>query len=325
MKKFILHTVLFLLPILAVVVACEVLVRQIPNDYSYKYDWLEKNAHRVQVLTLGTSHALNGINPSLFSLKTFNTAYHSQDIERDHYLFMKNIDKMDSLRYLILPMSLFTLNNNNEDNQRSWHYLHNYILYYHQPKTSLRIEYYLEVYQGIPFVRLYNWFCLHKDEITCDSLGFSIDRRAKERPKDIKWDDVGKEKAEEHTGRPLNTTRIAKNKTLIEEMVETCRAKGVTVILLTTPTHEAYRRHVAPEYEPLKNAYCEELVRRYNNVRYIDLLASTEYTEEDFWDVDHLNVDIGATKLSKMLDAYIVADMEKQKRQAKESGTMDAQ
>lgn len=89
MRGFLLKLILFILPVIIFCVFAEVKLRSIDNDYKYKNEWLGKNASKVKLLTLGSSHTYFGINPEEFSVPAFNLAHVSQDLTFDYFLFEK--------------------------------------------------------------------------------------------------------------------------------------------------------------------------------------------------------------------------------------------
>ncbi|MBR0360960.1 MAG: hypothetical protein IIX35_01090, partial [Paraprevotella sp.] len=50
---------------------------------------------------------------------------------------------------------------------------------------------------------------------------------------------------------------------------------------------------------------CHNLTQKYDHIRYLNWLQHDSFTEDDFFDADHLN-EYGAEKLNKMLDEYII-------------------
>ena len=50
--------------------------------------------------------------------------------------------------------------------------------------------------------------------------------------------------------------------------------------------------------------YCDSLVSINENLIYFDMLEDKRFSEDDFYDADHLN-ECGAAKLTKILDEYI--------------------
>ena len=89
MKRFIIKSLLLLLPLAVVLVGVEYFLRLIPNDYSYKSQWLDSNSNKVKIWCLGSSHVYFGINPNYFSKESFNSGHVSQGIKFDHYILKK--------------------------------------------------------------------------------------------------------------------------------------------------------------------------------------------------------------------------------------------
>ena len=54
MKKFLKNGLIFVFPLLLVLVPLEILLREVPNPYKYKYEWMQKNAPEVETLVLGS-------------------------------------------------------------------------------------------------------------------------------------------------------------------------------------------------------------------------------------------------------------------------------
>ena len=61
MRRFYIAVILFMFPIFVFVGGAEYAVRQIPNEYKYKNDWMDQHADEVESLILDSSHSLNGI------------------------------------------------------------------------------------------------------------------------------------------------------------------------------------------------------------------------------------------------------------------------
>ena len=98
MRRLYLKIALFLLPLLLVWLALEVFYRQVPNNYSYKDQQLQKVAPDVQTLIMGDSHAFYGINPAYFKDPTFNLSNISQSLLTDELLLEKHISNLPALK-----------------------------------------------------------------------------------------------------------------------------------------------------------------------------------------------------------------------------------
>ena len=89
MNKFITKLIIFCLPILLGTLVLEVLLRNIPNDYSQKKEYLDENSSEIETLILGSSHSFYGLNPKYFSSKTFNASHISQSLNYDYKIINK--------------------------------------------------------------------------------------------------------------------------------------------------------------------------------------------------------------------------------------------
>ena len=65
-------------------ISIECLLRSIPNDYSYKRNYLDLNSDKIEVLFLGNSHASYDINPAYIRFKSFNNSFGCQTIDYDY-------------------------------------------------------------------------------------------------------------------------------------------------------------------------------------------------------------------------------------------------
>ena len=109
MKKFLIKVCLFTVPFILFLLITEYLLRNIPNDYSYKNQYLEKNAKNIETLFLGSSHAYYGINPEYYSGNSFNASHISQTIDLDYKLIKKYAQDFNKLQYIVLSTTFHYL------------------------------------------------------------------------------------------------------------------------------------------------------------------------------------------------------------------------
>ena len=102
MKKFLVRTAAFILPVLLILVLAECYVRSIPCSYQYKDLWLEAHGEKVSTLILGNSHAFFDLRPSAFADSTFNLSNVSQRLEHDAFLLKHYAKCCPNLRQVIL-------------------------------------------------------------------------------------------------------------------------------------------------------------------------------------------------------------------------------
>ena len=306
MKRFIKTILFFFLPIFAGLIVLECAMRRVPNDYTYKNSWLTENINRVHIWTFGSSHGLYGISPRYFSKPAFNSAHVSQLLKYDAFIFDKFIDRADSLEWVVLPVSYFTLTSKMEEGEEWWR-IKNYCIYYDCPYHRWEPKYNLEVvgnplplYEQIK--RVGRYWIKGVDDNTCDSLGFSFSHAKAYRAED--WVNSGEVAAKRHTSKIKNDTYVTENKNYLEDIIHKCQNKKIKTILLTTPTYISYRKHLDPAQLNSMRRYCDSLVSINENLIYFDMLEDKRFSEDDFYDADHLN-ECGAAKLTKILDEYI--------------------
>ena len=56
----------------------ELITAQIPNSYSYKYNYIKTNGNKIQALAIGHSQLYDGFKPESFYLPSFNLCNSSQ-------------------------------------------------------------------------------------------------------------------------------------------------------------------------------------------------------------------------------------------------------
>jgi len=303
MKAFIKKTIIVTFPALFFIAFCEIAHRIPENDYKYKYNWMRANASTVQVLIVGSSHTYDGIDPALFTISAFNASHLSQDIRYGRFIFNKFISQMDSLEYLIIPVSYFTPFYQMEKSVTS-HRVKGYHIYYHCLYHPFNPKYHLEIYNGIDLESMTKMLMGIKKRQQCTERGFRILSGLKENKLDIMLN--GYSEARKHIGFS-NWSSFPKNKKWMVDIIKQCRQKGVQVILLSTPTHETYRNHLDSLQLQKTIQFCDDLQNNFQNVTYLNYFEDPRFLEQDYYNSDHLNR-LGAVKLSTILNEYLLKD-----------------
>lgn len=309
MKNFIKTIIVFFIPLVCFFLGLEYGMRIIPNTYSYKNSWLENNIDKVHIWIFGSSHSFDGINPNLFSKYSFNSAHSSQTILFDKFIFDKFIDRADSLEWIILPVSYFTLTEIMEDNGEWWR-IKNYCLYYNCPYYDGDLIYHSEIL-GNPLpiykqvARVGKYLICGENDVLCDSLGWKSEHSDDRDPKN--WIEDGKYRAKLHTKNiSKNQQIIQQNRNDIEYMIEKCAQKNVSVLLITTPVYHTYYECIDSTQYTITTQACENWVQKYNHVYYLNCFKDSRFVEEDFHNVDHLDKQ-GALKLTKIINNFLIS------------------
>ncbi len=279
------------------------MIRNIPNDYGTKRKYLERNAADIRVLCLGSSHAYYDINPAFFSETCYNAAYVSQTIEYDYKIYQKYNEQLVSLKWIILPISYFTLFSEMENSPESWR-IKDYSIYSDLNGPASRFFHYemLSYSLSINLKRITDYY-FHKsnNNITCSDLGFGIDH-ALEKTRNL--DSTGYASALRHT-KNMNEGYLALNEeTVRESYLKLARKNGVRIVIYTPPAWHSYTDKIDKRLFKITMDSVDNLCRKYSNVSYQNYLTDNSFQKDDFLDADHLNV-VGAKKLSIRIDSII--------------------
>lgn len=298
MKKFLFHLLKIILPILFFFLVLEIAIRKIPNDYQLKKAYLDQNAAQINTLVLGSSHTFYGINPEYFSNKTFNAAYVSQSLDLDYEILKKYDSKLKNLKTVIIPISYFSLFETLETDVEKWR-IKNYVMYYDLENNYQFTDNFESLNNHITqnIKKVIKHYAFHKSFLTSSHLGWGTNFNSKNK-KALNGAFTGKK----HTAK--NFDLFDKNVKSLQKIIALCRENKVKIIFITTPTHSSYYENLkATQLEKTTNTI-SELVKNNSNCMYLNYLKSDKFTNEDFYDADHLN-EIGAKKLSIVLNRKI--------------------
>ncbi len=303
MKKFIKFLLLFLIPILIGMISFELLLRDIPNDYSFKKKYLNTNSNNIEVLFLGSSHIYFGINPEYISRKSFNGAHISQSLNFDLAILEKYKDRLKKLRYIIVPIDYFSMYSTLEGGVENWR-VKNYNIYYDISKYG---NYWsgFEIFNGkLPsnISRAKSYLFNGKSDITCNKFGFGTTYNSKD-SKDLI--ETGKTASKRHTKElENNQTTFSKNIKTINSIIEFANSRNIKIIFITCPAYSSYRENLNPIQLDNSVNIIKRLSAKNTNTDYYNFLTDKTFIADDYYDADHLN-EIGAKKLTLKIDSII--------------------
>ena len=94
--------------------------------YKEKAEGLKKDAHEIEILILGNSHATYGVNPDYFTDYAFNIANVGQSIFFDKALTLQNIGVLEELKYVLISLDYHSLYFSSQRGERNiWSYYGN--------------------------------------------------------------------------------------------------------------------------------------------------------------------------------------------------------
>lgn len=302
MKKLILYTLLFITPFIVAIVTIEYFLRRIPNSHMVKADEFETKVKQTQILILGNSHAANAINPEFLSKKAYNLAQGAQTLDVDYALLYKYQDQLDSLEYIIIPISYHSLWLKLSDLEYfKWMAKYNNIYFdidiEHNPLKKLL---FLDepIKKDLEYLKLYYW---DKRPITFNYInGFMPAPPSSDLDKTKKH---GKSVAEGFTIQSL-AFRYKENLKNLENIISIANKKNCKVIFITIPCYPTYLDNLNKKQLELMYQSMDS-IKDNKNIFYYDFLEDARnYTLQDFSNGDHLSY-IGAQKVTYKVDSII--------------------
>ena len=299
MKSFISKILLFSSFVIAFISIGELLVRRVPNPYSYKHQWMLNNAKDVETLVLGSSHTYFGINPEKFTAETFNLAFTSQNFEYDYFLLNQYVERCTSLKNLILPISYFSMFSNRFEDKDSWWYAINYKIYMNCDIHSDFSKYNFEFFHPSVYKGKLLSILKPSENLQCTELGMGTAYDIKNKTNN--WNDA-EAAIERHTVKDYS--KLEDNRGFLNKIIALCKDKDINVILITTPTWHTYYNGLNKVQLAKMHEVIDKLLRNNEHVKYYDFLTDDRFVEDDFYDCDHLS-NIGANKFSEILNSLI--------------------
>ena len=301
MSKFIKKVLIFSTPIIIFIILMEVLLREIPNDYSYKKNYLDTHSSEIETLFLGSSHTYYGVNPEFIKSNSFNSAHVSQSLDYDIQILRKYEKRTDKLKYVFVPIDYFSLYNRLESGGESWR-IKNYIIYYNFNK-SFKFKNDFELLNGKlieNIQKIVKFYGYHKSEIICNKLGWGTRYNSK---KNMDLFATGKAAAKRHAKKKKSF--FNENVALLNEIISIAQSKRVKVIFYTSPAYKTYVSKLNKQQLQRTVTTITNIASSNTNVKYFNFLSDKSFDAKDFFDADHLN-EIGAEKFSKKMDSIII-------------------
>lgn len=301
MKSTIFKILLFFLPIVLIAISLEILLRNIPNDYSFKSDYLDKKANKVEVLILGGSHAFYGLNPRYISRNCFNASYVSQSLNYDLEILKKYDGNWNKLSYVLIPISYTTLFSRLELGDEAWR-SKNYAIYYGININNKLINYseVLSISLPINITRLIKHYIQGEKNLFSSTLGWGLDYSSQIHNN---LEESGRIAAIRHS----NSKNVYFNDNLVflQNLIDFTLKRDVKLIFFTPPSYISYKENLNKDRLKLIVSTMDHFQNENKNVLYVNLIDDNSFKAQDYFDADHLN-EIGAMKLSGELDSLIV-------------------
>ena len=302
MKKLYFKIVTFLLPVILVWGGLEYFYKTTETNYTFKHKKIIESYNHLEVLVLGNSHALFGINPTYFEKNTFNAANISQSLYFDELILEKHINSLPKLKVIILTISYFSLSQQDNSTEDLWR------KYFYKQQMNLTVpivsNYNIKNYSLALSRRFNKSLELIKEYIkkgtvlSCDEKGYGL-QDATNIVKDK--ESISHIIANKHENHSLD---FSANKKRLQRIITVCKQRGIDVFLVEMPVYKTYYELLDFQKKQKIISVCNELSQKNKNVSYIKLSQHPLFQDSDLRDADHLT-NKGAEKCSKLIDSII--------------------
>lgn len=297
------YRLLLFLPLVVLLVIGEVIVRGVPNSYTFKDNWINQNGDRVKVLVMGPSFTYYGIHAESLSDSAFNLANNNEELHYSVFVLKKYLPKCKNLEKIIFPIGYTTFwRGELEDNKSEWYRCISYKLYMDCPYHSIFSKYSFEFSNPIVFKKkLLKWF--RGDESPgCDEYGWGDGMKEKGSGVKDSVEVVKKVIEQNQYYTDINRERI--NLSYLTEIINYCHDNGVELCFITTPVMKAYLNNLNKSQYNRMYSLIHDLCNKHN-IRFYDFFRDNNFENDDFYDALHLN-DMGARKFSLLLKQCVM-------------------
>jgi len=300
LRRFVVKLLCFAALQVAVLAAVDFRLARLPNSYSIKVRRLAAAADPpVEVLLLGSSHELYGLNPDELNLSAVNLAGYSQDLYYDAQLVRCYLDRLPALKCVVMGLSYFTLEYDMEQSTEAWRSCY-YRRYFGIPHRHAWLEFqpgnYSLVFQYGPKLARSLLLDEHPPDVTGNVRAngwaeFSVPEDPAAAVRD------GEQRVTAHHTL-MHAENGARNLAILDELFDELRQRNIQVVLVTTPVYETYSANFDPVRQERWQAAVRHLQSRHG-VLHFDFTNDPRFGLRDFSNSDHLNRD-GAAKLSRL-------------------------
>lgn len=302
MDKFLKYCIFFISPIVLFLITIEIIVGNIPNSYSYKYNYVKTNGDKIQALAIGHSQLYAAFKSEYFYLSSFNLSNYGQGYIDNYYLLCELLPYMPNLKVVIMPigyMDVRTMGNDTLFTDRTCYY-YRYMNLDYDGRIPLRYRIECFDFQKVRS-KLFSYYFYHLDIVECDSLGRSNTYYLRGRQRKLnytKW-------LEYYTRKENNYQKLCmRDEYYPIKTFKLLMEKNITIVLVSPPYYwNCGFKNVNMTQKKFIENYTVELCKKYP-IYYLNLESDTTFIDDDFFDEIHLS-EIGAKKFTKKLNDFV--------------------
>lgn len=311
MKKFLFRVLLPTIIIVMAMLGCmEWYLRSLPNDFKYKREYMDKNANRVKIISLGASTPAMDIMPRFFDLQpSFCCAYATQSPNYDYWILSKYMNQMDSLKYIIYAWGTQMLYRSIKPDGVAPTYCKKYAIYYDCPyykgfknqfEISANITDIIAKIKGtdpkLAFTTTESdgYQSGYYDDVPYEEGRWNgyIDQKIKEYNALLEVEGVEDQKKE--------------NLNYMYKIFDLCKSHNVTVLLVRYPMDPKLYAGLDKTGLEEVDYYLSQFLQKYDNIKLMDYRDCNLFSYDEMYNANHLNPR-GAEKFTRILNDSIMS------------------
>jgi hypothetical protein len=303
---------LLVLPLLLILGYFEYRLSYIRSSYFTKRIAFENQINDTEILVTGSSITVYGVDPSLFPRPGFNLAFLGQQMFYDARMIERYLNRMPSLRMVVLTVNYFTLGTVDAGFDRPWRPFFDR-QYFSVPTDggeglSGALKFLLEPRN---FSKIAIYGNTIKDQARQDyeaPVDFTASSLGWFGAGDVSTDlsmNFGLAAANAHNG-ATNEKNYDQNLGHWDAVIEELQRRRIAVAIVELPTDSSYHSALDQARAETMRRKVKEFAAKHR-VRFVDYTGDQRFSSADFsWEYpDHMN-DPGATKFSKILSQEVI-------------------
>ncbi len=305
MKKFIYKSLLFLIPVIIAAAIFEYGLSKVQNSYNYKRTNLERQSDSIEVLLIGNSRTLYGIDPAYFSQRGYNLSNVSQTLFYIKELGVRCIPKMPKLQCVIIDVSPTGFGFDLIDGKEHWrdYYYTQYWDIDYPENNWYDIKRYSKFFLYQPIQSCYYASRLFKVNLAPNLYPNGWLRVEPPKTKELLADTVAVRRAT-FLNEFSNDRRVVQNTANLDELVSFIKKRNIACVIITSPVYTSFSKYVDKSKYARGIAIINSICKKYH-CEFFNYFEDNRFTIDDFADNDHFCY-IGAEKYSKIINKEIV-------------------
>jgi hypothetical protein len=254
---------------------------------SLKRQLFEQHKESTECLITGTSHVLNGINPTLLPVKALNIAEAAKAVEIDIEIIEKNLSQLPNLKYVIIPVDYFTFYFTGLKEGSAAKLYHHWHL-----KDGFIKHYSIKRYHAFTCGFLLNEFDTSDQHDTI--MGYRAEFKDLSKASPEYRQHKYKRKIIDWNSNWIDTSSAPRIYKRLMNFISMLQEKQIQTILVTMPVCKEFYDCLDPKLLNKNKQLIDSIIHN-SNAKYINLQNNNAFAADSlFFDIDHLN-DKGAT------------------------------